>query len=119
MTPKHVFYIDSLYRIMSFDSGWPNIVNSLLMAEAGFFFSGSNDEVVCFQCGSLLHNWQTNDEPWARHFIANPNCFWVKSNMTEEKWRQILGLIIMSMPHIENFDYLIFRLNVDYNYSNM
>jgi len=33
------------------------------LANAGFFFSGSGDRVICLYCGLCLHKWQQVDNP--------------------------------------------------------
>ncbi|XP_050525786.1 putative inhibitor of apoptosis isoform X2 [Daktulosphaira vitifoliae] len=44
------------------------------LATAGFFFTGSNDEVRCYYCDGGLQNWEIADNPWVEHAKWFPNC---------------------------------------------
>lgn len=37
------------------------------LCEAGFFYTGKDDETVCFYCGLGLRNWLESDDPWIEH----------------------------------------------------
>jgi len=37
------------------------------MADAGFFFIGTQDHVKCFYCDGGLRNWEPGDDPWFEH----------------------------------------------------
>ncbi|XP_067948819.1 baculoviral IAP repeat-containing protein 7-B-like [Watersipora subatra] len=62
-------------RLNSFKH-WPdsNPVSATSLTEAGFYFTGCNDEVQCFSCGGILKDWQTNDCPWREHAKWFPHC---------------------------------------------
>jgi hypothetical protein len=36
-------------------------------AEAGFFYTGKNDETICYYCGGGLKDWSVADDPWEEH----------------------------------------------------
>lgn len=39
--------------------------------------NGRNDDVACFCCFINLYDWETDDDPWAEHAKANPNCIYL------------------------------------------
>lgn len=43
------------------------------LADTGFIYWGINDEVQCFACGGILHNW-TGGRPLKEHLRWFPNC---------------------------------------------
>ena len=47
------------------------------LAEAGFFYTGRADKVVCYQCGGGLNQWTTSDNPWVEHEKFFPNCSYI------------------------------------------
>ncbi|XP_065348329.1 uncharacterized protein LOC135944969 isoform X2 [Cloeon dipterum] len=38
-----------------------------VLSTAGFFYTGSGDRVICFQCGGGLKDWDPKDNPWVEH----------------------------------------------------
>lgn len=113
--PKYEYFADNLYRILSFDWGWSGAVNISKMAEAGFFFNGGReDSVECFHCGIHLDGWQRIDDPWCKHFYANPNCEWVKRNMTLSRLRKLEFSIIFLSRGGANANNLLYHLHTDY-----
>ena len=49
------------------------IPNSKQMATAGFYYTGTNDQVRCFWCGIELRN-EPGDDPWCEHARYSPIC---------------------------------------------
>lgn len=49
---------------------WPKnrFLDPLDMAEAGFFFTGPSDKVVCAFCNGSLSIWHSGDDPFELHF---------------------------------------------------
>jgi len=74
---KPVFpsYLTISSRLKTF-SDWPNQIKqkSRALAEAGFYYTGSSDEVKCFHCDISLKEWKDEDDEWERHAKRNPNC---------------------------------------------
>ncbi|XP_007520441.2 baculoviral IAP repeat-containing protein 7 [Erinaceus europaeus] len=62
-------------RLASF-SDWPltAAVRPELLAAAGFFHTGQQDQVRCFFCQGGLQNWERGDEPWTEHAKWFPRC---------------------------------------------
>lgn len=44
------------------------------MSEAGFFFTGKEDRVICFNCGGGLKDWEKEDDPWEQHALWYYDC---------------------------------------------
>lgn len=66
-------------RIESF-VGWPCTLKQkpTQLAEAGFFYSGMNDKVICFGCGGGLKHWTESDIPWEQHALWFKKCEYLK-----------------------------------------
>lgn len=65
-------------RLKTFDN-WPKGLsqNAELMAEAGFFYTGSGDKVLCFYCKCGIKDWERDDDPWREHALLSPQCAYV------------------------------------------
>ncbi|XP_050395257.1 baculoviral IAP repeat-containing protein 3 isoform X1 [Patella vulgata] len=48
------------------------------LARAGFYYSGSADEVRCAFCDGVLKNWKCTDDPWTEHNVKFPHCLFVQ-----------------------------------------
>ncbi|XP_046352667.2 E3 ubiquitin-protein ligase XIAP-like isoform X2 [Haliotis rufescens] len=48
------------------------------LCQAGFYFTGYADRVVCFACGCSLRNWDPEADPWVQHARHAPHCVYVK-----------------------------------------
>ena len=46
-------------------------------AEAGFFYTGSRDKVLCFFCGLGLHQWERYESPSVQHHMHAPHCLYL------------------------------------------
>ncbi|AKR17350.1 IAP-3 [Urbanus proteus nucleopolyhedrovirus] len=77
--PINTEYRNISTRLKSFDD-WPKSLQQkpTQLAEAGFFYSGRGDKVVCFYCDGGLKDWETDDDPWHMHARWFPNCQYVK-----------------------------------------
>ncbi|XP_051889322.1 baculoviral IAP repeat-containing protein 7-like [Pristis pectinata] len=62
-------------RLRSFGN-WPAraIIQPVLLAQAGFFYTGHRDNVKCFHCDGGLRNWELGDDPWMEHARWFPRC---------------------------------------------
>lgn len=47
------------------------------LAEAGFFYTGTRDQTLCFYCGVGLCDWQPYEDPWEMHCFWMPNCHYL------------------------------------------
>lgn len=46
----------------------------LRLAEAGFYYEGNGDELICFSCGVRNRNWSNGDSPREIHQRLSPGC---------------------------------------------
>ncbi|GFY50355.1 e3 ubiquitin-protein ligase XIAP [Trichonephila inaurata madagascariensis] len=61
-------------RLFSYKN-WPLLmINSKLLAECGFYYTGVLDIVTCFSCNGSLGHWETNDNPFIEHEKFFPYC---------------------------------------------
>ena len=50
-------------------------------AHAGFYYTGTDDELKCFHCGGILDDWQKEDDVYLEHLIHFPNCSYIRHQM--------------------------------------
>ncbi|XP_059485425.1 uncharacterized protein LOC132202487 [Neocloeon triangulifer] len=50
-------------------NNWPKQLSQKpeMLCDAGFFYTGTGDRVLCFQCGGGLKDWDPKDKPWIEH----------------------------------------------------
>ncbi|EEB13703.1 inhibitor of apoptosis 1, diap1, putative [Pediculus humanus corporis] len=65
VAPNYATYAS---RIKTFDK-WEahNIQKPEKLAEAGFYYIGHEDNVICFHCGGGLKDWEKDEDPWVEH----------------------------------------------------
>lgn len=82
-------------RVRSF-CGWPKNKTQTPeeLAHAGFFYTGTEDKVICFSCGGCLKQWFPDDDPWEHHALFFSDCKFLKA-------KKDLGLVksIVSKPN--------------------
>ncbi|OXU22592.1 hypothetical protein TSAR_012529 [Trichomalopsis sarcophagae] len=73
--PKHATYEG---RLRTFQ-GWPSILRQTpeMLADAGFYYVGAQDQVRCFHCDGGLRNWEETDDAWIEHARWFPKCGYV------------------------------------------
>jgi E3 ubiquitin-protein ligase XIAP len=66
--PRHPNFMSTAKREESFKL-WPLGMSQKpnQLVEAGFYYTGNGDRVICFQCGGGLKDWARNDTPWEEH----------------------------------------------------
>ncbi len=66
-------------RIKSYDD-WPVSMSQkpCQLSDAGFYYSGKGDRVICYSCGGGLKDWEQNDDPWEQHAMWYGKCEYVK-----------------------------------------
>lgn len=67
------------HRLLSFEN-WPVGIKQRPkeLAEAGFFYTGQGDRVVCFSCNGGLYHWEEQDVPWEQHAKWYSDCDYVR-----------------------------------------
>lgn len=83
--PEYPQFMTESERIKTF-LGWPCDMKQqpAQLAEAGFFYIGTNDSVKCFQCGGGLTRWTETDIPWEQHAIWYERCLFLKLKKGED-----------------------------------
>ncbi|XP_056395499.1 baculoviral IAP repeat-containing protein 1-like isoform X2 [Hyla sarda] len=73
-------------RLSSF-TNWPfySRIQPVLLARAGFYFTGRRDIVQCFSCDGCLGHWEENDDPWKEHAKWFPECEFLTSKKTPDE----------------------------------
>ncbi|XP_024883909.1 death-associated inhibitor of apoptosis 1-like, partial [Temnothorax curvispinosus] len=68
LRPKHPEYASYAVRLASFDR-WPKAMSQTkeTLATAGFYYTGSGDQTLCYHCGEKLRDWEPEDDPWVKH----------------------------------------------------
>jgi baculoviral IAP repeat-containing protein 7/8 len=68
------------------------------LADAGFFYSGQSDLVICFSCGLFLCQWRPDDNVWLEHKQhATRECSYLNLNhetvkLNEQKYEEVKKL---------------------------
>ncbi|CAC5393833.1 BIRC2_3 [Mytilus coruscus] len=57
------------------------------LAEAGFYYTGSGNEVVCFSCGVRYSCWRQHDSAFEIHKRIFPNCPFISDVTVKQKKR--------------------------------
>lgn len=80
--PDYPNYIAYRARLKSFDTENWSISSCPLtkeqLADAGFFYTGYDDRVMCFHCGGGLRYWKASDEPWLEHARWFSTCTYLR-----------------------------------------
>jgi len=73
--PQDELMSNDLLRISSYRN-FPSHVNLFAssLSNAGFYFTGSTDEVRCYACGVSYKNWTSRDNPVEIHRMLSPSC---------------------------------------------
>lgn len=118
-------YIYEMQRLQSFKN-WPygkrKACTAAKMAEAGFFFCGSDEEpdlAQCFLCRKKLDGWEPQDDPWKEHRKHSSQCYFVKigkkeSELTYQELTKIAKEIAINNLKAEHAE-LKARLDEDFN----
>lgn len=70
-------YANVTKRLESYTKkSWPRMMVNMtkLLCEAGFYYTGQGDRVICYQCGGGLQHWEKEDDPWIEHARYFPKC---------------------------------------------
>ncbi|XP_062998012.1 E3 ubiquitin-protein ligase XIAP [Elgaria multicarinata webbii] len=76
--PRNPAMCNEEARLRSFHN-WPPYapLTPKDLANAGLYYTGTDDEVECFCCGGKLKNWESCDQAWSEHRRHFPRCFFV------------------------------------------
>ena len=53
------------------------------LVEAGFYYTGIEDKVLCFHCNGGLQNWSIGDDPWVEHARFYNDCGYLRFMKSE------------------------------------
>lgn len=70
-------------RLSSF-AGLQHPIDHTRLATAGFYSTGTGDEVLCFRCGGGLRDWQPEEDPWEEHAKHYPGCRFLLAEKGQE-----------------------------------
>ncbi len=48
------------------------------LAQAGFWYTGISDRVICFACKLKLHDWRPWNDPYHDHLRMSPQCSYMR-----------------------------------------
>jgi len=91
-TPRHKQYFLEQTRFKSFkEKNWPIGLTQTpeQLANAGFYYLGKGDQVLCFYCEGGLQNWDSNDDPWEEHAKHFPRCGFLNETKSPDFVRNI------------------------------
>ncbi|XP_050500975.1 baculoviral IAP repeat-containing protein 3-like [Diabrotica virgifera virgifera] len=68
MNPSYLEYPLIVQRLKSFDEWIPtHPIKPIVLAVAGFYYTGKNDKVLCAICGVVVNKWSVCDIPLYKH----------------------------------------------------
>jgi baculoviral IAP repeat-containing protein 7/8 len=87
---QHANYQLTTVRLATYDL-WPLSLKQRPqeLADAGFFYTGMADRVICFCCGLGLCKWEEEDQPWEEHVKHKPDCEFVRMNLDDNEIKAI------------------------------
>ena len=79
LSPQNPLMCDEEDRMRTFPPSWcdQECPTAREMVDAGFYYKGSGDRVLCFYCGGGLLYWKPHDNPWYEHAKWFPMCEYV------------------------------------------
>lgn len=76
---QRIDYSSEERRLQSFTNWDPNYKQTpKVLAEAGFYYTGTADKVVCFMCKGGIYEWEAEDDPKEEHEKHYPDCEFIK-----------------------------------------
>lgn len=77
--PQFPEYVVEAKRVESY-ADWPKLIKQRPkeLSDAGFYYTGKGDKVLCFSCGGGLKDWEENDDPWEQHAMWYGKCEYLK-----------------------------------------
>lgn len=76
--PVHLEYASYDARLRTFEN-WPKTKPQTKeqLADAGFYYTGTGDQTLCYHCGGGLKDWEAEDDPWIQHAKWFKKCYYV------------------------------------------
>ncbi|XP_071627296.1 E3 ubiquitin-protein ligase XIAP-like [Temnothorax longispinosus] len=98
---KHPRYASYATRLVSFDR-WPKAMSQTkeTLATAGFYYTGSGDQTLCYQCGGGINDWESEDDPWVEHAKWYEHCPYLILTKGTEFVSSITGRMVIGAENI-------------------
>ncbi|CAG2208957.1 BIRC7_8 [Mytilus edulis] len=87
--PCFISYATPAARIRSYSTWTRSSPKPVDLADAGFFYTGTEDMVQCFYCGLKLKSWDVFDNPWVEHARHGKNCPHVSNVKGDQLYKQL------------------------------
>lgn len=102
---NHDPLFDSYQKRLDSFARWPDHspMNPSALAAAGFFYSGTDDRVVCFKCGLHLRKWTADDDPLFEHKRCQPDCLFLRECENEVTCRPVEASTSVQEPSQPSF----------------
>lgn len=81
-------------------TNWPGTLQQTpeILADAGMYYTGTDDCVRCFACDGGLQRWDPQDDPWIEHCRWFPQCPYA----IEKKGNDFIALVQASAAALNN-----------------
>lgn len=90
--PYYRQYSSVITRLHSFDSWSKGMMQKPSdMAEAGFFYTGLSDKVICYFCGGGIKDWTYDSVPWEEHARYFQSCSYILIMKGEEYVQKLVN----------------------------
>ena len=101
----HPHYSCAARRLATFDT-WPKFLKPSpeSMVSAGFFYSGEDDHVICFACGTDIRGIHPIADPQVEHAKHSPKCWFVTMSYHGSKEYERLQRIRILHTVLEKLD---------------
>uniref|UniRef100_A0A6V7KQN5 Uncharacterized protein n=1 Tax=Bracon brevicornis TaxID=1563983 RepID=A0A6V7KQN5_9HYME len=64
---------------------WPtSFISPERLAAAGFYYTGEDDHVKCYECGIEIFDWDEGDDPISDHQRWRPACRFLRQNISTD-----------------------------------
>lgn len=97
-------FIHEGFRCSTFCENWPHDwLCKTRLAQAGFFYTGLIDAVMCYFCEIILFKWEFGDQPILEHYKYSPKCLFLFdpercSNEASIYGSDELNVLLRSLP---------------------
>ena len=81
-SPDYKQYKD---RIKTFRT-WPkaHAIDKHILCNAGFYYTGQGDRVMCFCCKLVLNQFERHDIPYLEHLKYNSDCSYLETTVSTD-----------------------------------
>ncbi|XP_043669528.1 E3 ubiquitin-protein ligase XIAP-like isoform X1 [Vespula pensylvanica] len=103
--PAYPKYVNLESRLRTFDT-WPKSLPPYKeeLADAGFFYTGREDQTLCFHCGGGLKDWEPEDDPWDQHSKWFSKCYYLLVVKGEEYVNTVTQQCVVSSSRKETLN---------------